>query len=499
MKKIVAMLSAVIMCASMISTVAAMNFSDVTPDAWYYEDVEYAVEQGLINGKTEDTFCPDDMLTYAEAIKLAACMNQLYNEGVVTLSNGNPWYKPYEEYCFNNEIIHEILPWGKQVTRSEYIEVFARALPEEAYEEINNIPDDAIPDVKMGELYYESVYKMYRAGILTGSGEQHLFKAKERIRRSEVAAILARMMNPERRVQFDLVDAEPLVFTKQPEYVDAKIGDTVSFEVQVSGGKTPYKYTWEKSQDGQNWVDMTILNTSNGVRTEELTIKDLSQDDFDTYYMFRCVVKDADGEEIISDIAKLVQIKESEQDNKEEDKKEEDKKEEDKKDENVWVEVNVGTVENPESDIIIGETNTYIPGGNVVLLDPIKISKQPENFELTETTPRAGFKVEVEGGVPPYTYQWEMNTDMKGTSVWVKMPEPDVRAIRAGTAKWRGSESENLIVLITEENVLNMSGTKFRCVITDSKGAEIITNPVGFVKNDTKVNPEIIPPKRINR
>ena len=41
------------------------------------------------------------------------------------------------------------------------------------------IANEAIPDVKMGELYYEAVYKMYRAGILTGSGEQHLFKAKE--------------------------------------------------------------------------------------------------------------------------------------------------------------------------------------------------------------------------------------------------------------------------------------------------------------------------------
>ena len=72
-----------------------------------------------------------------------------------------------------------------------------------------------------------------------------------------------------------------------------------------------------------------------------------------------------------------------------------------------------------------------------------------------------------------------MNTDMKGTSVWVKMPEPDVRAIRAGTAKWRGSESENLIVLITRENVLNLSGTKFRCVITDANGNKVTTNAVG--------------------
>ncbi|MBE6913291.1 MAG: S-layer homology domain-containing protein, partial [Ruminococcaceae bacterium] len=72
MKRFLSSLLALIMCISMISTVfaAEMNFVDVQPDAWYYEDVKYAVENGLINGKTENLFAPASSLTGSEAIKL---------------------------------------------------------------------------------------------------------------------------------------------------------------------------------------------------------------------------------------------------------------------------------------------------------------------------------------------------------------------------------------------------------------------------------------------
>ena len=49
---------------------------------WFYNDVKTAVELGLVNGRSETTYAPSDNLTYAEAIKLAACMNQLYTKGV---------------------------------------------------------------------------------------------------------------------------------------------------------------------------------------------------------------------------------------------------------------------------------------------------------------------------------------------------------------------------------------------------------------------------------
>ena len=100
-------MAAAVMAVSMMGTAIAgeMKFTDVNTSDWFYNDVKNAVEMGLVNGKTPTTYAPNDNLTYAEAIKLAACMNQLYVNGEVTLASGNPWYKPHVDYCIQNEII----------------------------------------------------------------------------------------------------------------------------------------------------------------------------------------------------------------------------------------------------------------------------------------------------------------------------------------------------------------------------------------------------------
>jgi hypothetical protein len=81
MKKLLSLLVAFTLCISMFTLVYAadINFEDVKENDWFYNDVKTAVESGLVNGKTSTTYAPDDNLTYAEAIKLAVCMNQLYH------------------------------------------------------------------------------------------------------------------------------------------------------------------------------------------------------------------------------------------------------------------------------------------------------------------------------------------------------------------------------------------------------------------------------------
>ena len=133
MKKILALILSAILCFSAISAVyaAEMNFTDVKASDWFYNDVKSAVEMGLINGKSPTTYAPNDNLTYAEAIKLAACMNQLYNEGAITLTSGSPWYKPYVDYCIDEEIIDKEYNYEDFATRAGYMGIFAKALPDD--------------------------------------------------------------------------------------------------------------------------------------------------------------------------------------------------------------------------------------------------------------------------------------------------------------------------------------------------------------------------------
>lgn len=186
---------------------AGLPFTDVPATAWYYSDVKNAYETGLINGRNDTTFAPKANMTYAEAIKLAACMHQKYTTGAVTLKNGSPWYQTYVDYAKNTGIIWKDYAWTQHATRAGYIEIFAHALPNTALGPINTVKNNAIPDVPVTHPQADAIYKLYRAGILEGTGSDHACKPDNTINRAEVAAILTRMMDPSARKTFTLTVA----------------------------------------------------------------------------------------------------------------------------------------------------------------------------------------------------------------------------------------------------------------------------------------------------
>ena len=207
MKRMVSRLLALILCVGLLPATALAaegTFPDVPKDAWYYNDVKTAVESGLLNGKN-GLYAPDDNMTYAEAIKLAACMHQKYHTGAVTLQNGKDvWYSTYVEYAKQNGIPWNASNYNGGITRQAYVYVFYYALPASTYTQINSVRDNAIPDVKMDATYASQIYDFYRAGILTGSDAQGTFNPKTGIRRSEVATILSRMMDASARKSITL-------------------------------------------------------------------------------------------------------------------------------------------------------------------------------------------------------------------------------------------------------------------------------------------------------
>jgi hypothetical protein len=106
-------------------------------------------------------------------------------------------------YALDNGIIDEDLTSkaNEKITRKEYVYIFSKALPAEAFEAKNEIPLGSIPDVKNEKLAQDkAVYTFYRAGILSGVDAKGTFRPSDNIKRSEVAAILIRMMDPSARV-----------------------------------------------------------------------------------------------------------------------------------------------------------------------------------------------------------------------------------------------------------------------------------------------------------
>ena len=193
-----------------VENARTMNFTDVKTGDWFYNNVKNAYAMGLIEGKTTTTFNPNDNMTYAEAVTLAARMNQLYYSGKVTLSNsttGN-WYSSYESYAISKGIISSALgnKANTKITRKDYVDIFYNALPASAYTVRNTV--SRIPDLA-NNTANAKVYAFYRAGILTGYANtpgktNGAFGPNDNIKRSEVATILIRMMDSGTRVYFTM-------------------------------------------------------------------------------------------------------------------------------------------------------------------------------------------------------------------------------------------------------------------------------------------------------
>ncbi len=188
------------------------RFSDVPYSQWYAPYVEVAYEYGLINGKTATTFNPNDNLTIAEAIKLAVCLDSIYTDGQAFVSTTSPWYRGYVDYALYYGIITAEYPnYNAYATRAEFAQILAWALPYYELEAINTIYDGDIPDVYASHPFYEDVYLLYRAGVLTGSDSAGTFKPYSYITRAEVATIVTRMANPDYR-QYLSLWSEPAMY-----------------------------------------------------------------------------------------------------------------------------------------------------------------------------------------------------------------------------------------------------------------------------------------------
>ena len=87
-----------------------------------------------------------------------------------------------------------------QAARLEFAEILGGALPDEALAEINEISDGTISDVSSVSDAGQAVYRLYRAGILTGSDDGK-FHPSDSISRAEAAAVITRMADSTLRAE----------------------------------------------------------------------------------------------------------------------------------------------------------------------------------------------------------------------------------------------------------------------------------------------------------
>ena len=184
------------------------QFTDVAAESWCAESVRAAVEYGLMDGVGGGRFAPDGSLTLAQTVVMACRIHSIYLGEAPDFSGGEPWYQPYLDYALDSGLItrdYSDGELGQAVTRADFAVIVGAALPDEALPEISSIEEGAIPDVAAEDPCYEAVYRLYRAGVLTGNDASGTFAPDSGINRGSAAALVSRMVDPSLRRQISLV------------------------------------------------------------------------------------------------------------------------------------------------------------------------------------------------------------------------------------------------------------------------------------------------------
>ena len=190
-----------LLAAFVISAVLGLTayaYTDVPEGKWYYENIQAMSETGLLKGYDDNTFRPDNQITYAEFVSVLKRYESPDNNST---SSGH-WAKGAMEYAYKNgwydyDEINEAL-YDTAIPRYMAVKLTALSfnLPQTENDDgvywryMNEIKDFNSIDGRYGYL----VIRAYNNGVLTGD-ENGNFNPRNPLTRAEACAIISRAAN----------------------------------------------------------------------------------------------------------------------------------------------------------------------------------------------------------------------------------------------------------------------------------------------------------------
>ncbi|MDE7245494.1 MAG: S-layer homology domain-containing protein [Oscillospiraceae bacterium] len=211
------------------------QFSDVPRSTWYYENVAALYELGLTNGQgSASRFAPDQEMTVAEVLTIAARLRSLFeygdSEAGAEKYAGGDWYQPYAAYLQSAGVTGTEFNgvYRQPATRAQTAHILANTLPQDQFSPMNQEIVAAgyanrcyIRDVSSDTPYENDILTLYSWGILSGMDRTGAFRPADSIPRSQVAAMVTRMIYPELRVRLEWESAYSRAGTDMADLVSS--------------------------------------------------------------------------------------------------------------------------------------------------------------------------------------------------------------------------------------------------------------------------------------
>lgn len=181
------------------AVVNSTNFDDLAGVAWARDAIESLADKGIIAGKGERIFAPNDYITREEFIKIVVCAFGLEDDGAEASFadlDKNAWSYRYVAAGVKAGLIKGIdetrFGVGMEITRQDIAAILYRYFQSVEKEMQTNNTLFADDDM-ISEYAKEAVYALKAEGILSGTGKNH-FEPRRNATRAEAAKVIASVL-----------------------------------------------------------------------------------------------------------------------------------------------------------------------------------------------------------------------------------------------------------------------------------------------------------------
>lgn len=216
MKKIIICLAAAVLlsgcgCDKTITYESGM-YTDVRDFDFYESAVRYCVNEGFMAYEGA-SFGIDEPVTLSECADIIADIQ------------GKGTNNPIKYVVENNIAPRDFEEWDTPAARGEVAYMLSKVLE---HEYINPVTDGAIADVE-GAYFKDDIYSLYKMGIFSGDKTQNTFRPFESMTRAEMAIVIERACDKEKRIRFDMGELSVSFVA---------FGDTIGHSPVLAAGKT---------------------------------------------------------------------------------------------------------------------------------------------------------------------------------------------------------------------------------------------------------------------
>lgn len=182
----------------------AEQFDDVKADSWYYSYVDYVAEKEYFQGTSGTTFSPELTMTRAMFVTAVSRVAGKTGDGEKAPFDdvpANTWYTAAVDWAVENGIVNGVggnkFSPEKEITREDMCVTMARFISYLETSEKKTFKKDAdpieFPDADQISSYAkEAVERCVAYGLVQGTGDGS-FKPKDYASRAEVAAVIYRL------------------------------------------------------------------------------------------------------------------------------------------------------------------------------------------------------------------------------------------------------------------------------------------------------------------